>query len=60
MKNLRIRAEAERQRVKLWEVAAALGITDATLSRRLRTELPPEEQQRILDIIDRIKERDAQ
>ena len=56
MINLLIRQAASQARVKLWEIAHDLGITDATFSRRLRKELPEEEQQRILKIIQRIKE----
>ncbi len=37
--------------VKLWQVAERLGINDGNLSRKLRRELPEEEQKRILEII---------
>jgi len=56
MKNLRIRQAAAQARVKHWEIAVELGITDTTLSRRLRMELPEDEQERILGIIRRIKD----
>lgn len=55
MNNLRIRQAAVQARVKLWEIADALNITDATFSRKLRKELPAEEQERIITIIERIK-----
>ena len=54
MKNEKIRQAAMITRVKLWEVAAALGVTDGTLSRKLRFELPEEEQARIIGIIEQI------
>lgn len=54
MKNEKIRQAAMITRVKLWEVAAALGVTDGTLSRKLRFELPEEEQTRIIGIIEQI------
>ena len=56
MKNLLIREAAAKARVMMWEIAAELGITDFTFSRRLRKELPEDEQRRILDIIQRIKD----
>ena len=56
MSNLRIRQAAAHARVKLWEIAAELGITDATFSRKLRKELPEDEQLRILEIIRRVKD----
>lgn len=56
MKNIRIRQAAAQARVKLWEIARELGITDATFSRRLRDELPDDEQERILVIIQQLKD----
>ncbi len=58
MKNMQIRQNAETSRVKLWEIAEVLGITDSTLSRKLRKELPDDEQERILAIIERLKDGD--
>lgn len=40
MANLDIRAAAVSAGVRLWRVADALGIADASLSRKLRKELP--------------------
>lgn len=40
--------------VKLWQVAERLGINDGNLSRKLRRELPQEEQERILTIIQEL------
>ena len=59
MKNLSIRGAAEKARIRHWEIAKELGITYETFSRKLRHELPDEETQRILKIIDKIRERDA-
>ena len=36
---------------KLWELAAALGINDGNLSRKLRAELPATEREHILAVI---------
>lgn len=49
-----IRKHAKSQGVRLWQLAAALNINDGNLSRKLRFELPEDEQQRLLSIIDKI------
>lgn len=54
MTNVEIRRAAGSAGVKLWELAEALGIADTSLSRKLRRELPDDEKQRILEIIDRL------
>ena len=51
MANLDIRAAAVSAGVRLWRVADALGIADASLSRKLRKELPQEEKEKIFSII---------
>ena len=53
--NSEIRAEAKNANVKLWEIAAMLGINDVTFTKRLRFELPDVEKAKILDIIEQIK-----
>ena len=54
MANLDIRAAAVSAGVKLWRVADALGIADASLSRKLRKELPQEEKKKIFSIIEQL------
>lgn len=54
MHNKEIRTAAKAAGVKLWQIAAALGINDGNFSRKLRQELPQEEKQKILLIIDTI------
>ena len=54
MTNADIKVEAMRAGVKLWELAEALGIADTSLSRKLRHELPEDEKQKILEIIDQL------
>lgn len=54
MSNNDIRNNAKMNSVKLWQIAAELGITDSTFSRKLRKELPEEEKNRILSIIDKL------
>lgn len=53
--NERVRNELMLRRVRNWELANRLGINEATLSRRLRTELPEEEQDRLISIIQDIQ-----
>lgn len=38
-----------------WQVADALGINEATLSRKLRHEIPDDEKNRLLEIIGHMK-----
>lgn len=52
--NERIKRHAKDRGVKLWEVAYRYGITDATFSRKLRRELPTQEQERIMEIINEL------
>lgn len=52
MNNALIRKTAKKSGVKLWEIADKLGIQDSAFSRKLRRELPEEEQRRIIGIIE--------
>ena len=54
MCNKEIRSAAKNAGVRLWQVAAAYGISDGNFSRKLRKELPQEEKEKILAIIDRL------
>ncbi len=54
MKNIKIRRTAAANGVRLWQIAERLGISDANFSRKLRRELPEEEQQKILAVINAI------
>ncbi len=51
MRNQDIRQTAAGARVKLWQIAEALGIADCNFSRKLRRELPTEEKEKIFSII---------
>lgn len=51
MKNQEIRRAAAGAGVKLWQIAEALGISDCSLSRKLRKELLNDEKEEILSII---------
>lgn len=50
--NQEVRLYAKSSGVRLWQIAEALEIWEATLSRKLRHELPTEEKNKILGIID--------
>lgn len=52
--NTEIREKAKQAGVCLWEVAAEYGMNDGNFSRKLRLELPQEEKEKILVIIDRL------
>lgn len=60
MKNTELRGYAEKRGVKLWELAEAIGITDSTMSRKLRKELPDDDRKKYLSLIDFVAERKAQ
>lgn len=51
VKNQDIRDAAKKSDIKLWQIAEKLGIWDATLSKKLRKELPQEEKEKIIGII---------
>ncbi len=49
-----IKSYAKAKKVKLWQVAEALGITDSQLSRMMRHELEPDLKRRIMKHVDKI------
>lgn len=51
MKNKRIKLAMMEAELHQWEVARIMGIHEGSLSRRLRDELPEEEQDKIVDMI---------
>lgn len=52
MNNIDIRQHAANLGVKLWEIADYMGMQDSNFSRKLRKELPVEEKQKIIEVID--------
>lgn len=54
MKNLEIRQAVAKNRLRFYEVADALGISEFTLSRKLRKELEDDEKKKILAAIDKL------
>lgn len=53
--NKDIRERAKKAGVFLYQIAADMGISDPTMTRRLRYELPLEEKNRYFEAIERIK-----
>lgn len=60
MSNIDIRVKATESGVKMWQLAEKLGIHEGTLSRKLRHELPEEEKNKILALIDEIAEKESE
>lgn len=52
--NIDIRTAAKQNGVRLWEVADRLNVSEPTITRKLRRELPADEKQRIISLIDEI------
>lgn len=50
--NMKIREKARNSGVRLWQIADALGMQESLFSKKLRKELPEDELERILSIID--------
>ena len=51
MKNLNIRNVLIQNNMKQWQLADHLGISEYTLCKKLRRELPEQEQKRIIEVI---------
>ena len=54
MANQIIRDELRERKVFQWELAKALGISEATMVRKMRTEISDEETTELLALIDTI------
>ena len=54
MANQIIRDELRERKVFQWELAKALGISEATMVRKMRTEISDEETTELLALIDMI------
>lgn len=51
MRNSAIREQAKSNGVRFWEIAEVMGVSEATVTRMLRRELPETEQRKILNIV---------
>lgn len=49
--NQRIREALKEAGLYQWELAILMGVCEATLQKRIRVELPEEEQDRIIELI---------
>lgn len=52
MANNEIRCAAGGHGIRLWQVADAIGMNESAFSRKLRKELPQEEKEKILAVIE--------
>lgn len=59
MYNKDIRTYAKENNVKLWQIAKAMGISEPTMTRKLRSELPEQDKQTFRRIIDELSAQDA-
>ena len=55
MCNADIREHAKTSGMYLYQVAAAIGISEPTMTRKLRFELPESEKKKLFAVIDRLK-----
>ena len=55
--NAEIRDLMRKNRIPVWAVAAAIGIHENTLLRRLRFELPTSEREHVLRIVERLEKK---
>ena len=53
--NKDIREAAKRAGVMLWEVALRLGISEATMTRKMRIEMSEEDKEKVLAAIDAVR-----
>ena len=56
MSNTELRSEVKAAGLRWWEIAEGLGLSEFTLSRRLRHELPEAEKERIREIVRELTE----
>ncbi len=58
--NKEIREAAKSAGICLWQVAEKIGVNDGNFSRKLRKELPQQEKEHILTIIDTLAKEKAE
>ena len=54
MKNAEIRCACIVAGIKLWQLATTLGYSESHFSRKLRTELPQEEKDKVMAAINKL------
>lgn len=55
--NLDVRECAKKSGVYLWQIAAAIGVSEPTFNRRMRFEMSEAEKEQVKQIIDRIADK---
>lgn len=58
MLNQDVRNLAKDNNIPLWKIADGLGITDSTFSKWLRKELSDETKQKVIEIVNKLKEKE--
>ena len=58
MNNKRIREELVRNQMFLWELAKMIGVSESTMTRMMREELPDARQDELIDLIRKGAKRD--
>ena len=53
--NLDVRECAKAAGVYLWQIAAAIGVSEPTFNRRMRVEMPETEKEQVKKIISRLE-----
>ena len=60
LRNVELRETAKKARIPLWKIAQELGISEASLTRMLRVELPAEKQDLLMAIIENLSKGDEE
>ena len=55
MTNQEIKTLIKQKRLRQWEIAKELGVSEFTFSRWLRTELPDAKKKKIVDVIEHMR-----
>lgn len=58
--NIELRDKMHELHVPVWAIAAAIGVHENTMLRRMRTELTPDEHDRITQIVEKIAKENAE
>lgn len=57
--NEQIRREMKRRSITFWQLADVWGVSDNTVFRRFRHELPPEQRAEVMSLLRQISEGDV-
>ena len=58
MVNEAVRKALKEHHIRQWQLAIMLGVSEATIYRKMRTELPLDEQKKLIDLIVSRKEKE--